>query len=156
MKYAKKRDGNERAVISALVAMGCTVSQLGDPGIPDLLVGYLGQTILLEVKDPSQGSGANKRRASGGAGVRTMSQVKWWGQPWNGGVRAIVSTPEDACAIVRGATAPARSMLEHAPENLASQLTRVVAGAESLALDDADDRRRLVGLLVEALTTPSR
>lgn len=102
MKYAKRRDGNERPIIAALEAAGATVTQLGDPGLPDLLVGYRGLTFLLEVKDPGNKGSArpSKYNAVGGRGMLTASQVKWWDRPWSGGARMIVETPEQALAAI--------------------------------------------------------
>ena len=49
-RFAKKRDGVERSIIDALRLIGGLVSQLDRPA--DLLVGYHGRWIVLEVKDP--------------------------------------------------------------------------------------------------------
>jgi hypothetical protein len=46
-RYAAKRDENERAIIDALVAVGCSVEQLD---VIDLLVERAGKKFLLEVK----------------------------------------------------------------------------------------------------------
>lgn len=45
-----RRDTNERGIIDALEQIGCTVAQLSAKGIPDLLVGYRGKNLLIEVK----------------------------------------------------------------------------------------------------------
>ena len=66
MKYAKKRDGNEKAIVEALEALGATVTRLGDAGVPDLLVAYRGETLLIEVKDPAQAKKAYRAGAGGG------------------------------------------------------------------------------------------
>lgn len=50
-RRAAKRDGNERPIIDALRAAGATVEQLSKKGVPDLLVGFQGQTFLMEVKE---------------------------------------------------------------------------------------------------------
>lgn len=49
-RFGKRRDDNERALIEALQAAGALVVQLDRP--LDLLVGYGGAWILLEVKMP--------------------------------------------------------------------------------------------------------
>lgn len=47
----KKRDANEKEIVSALEAVpGCMVVPLDKP--VDLLIGYEGRTILAEVKNP--------------------------------------------------------------------------------------------------------
>jgi hypothetical protein len=56
-RRAHKIDGNQRQIIDALKAEGCSVSSLAGMagGCPDLLVGIGGTvTHLVEVKDPSQ------------------------------------------------------------------------------------------------------
>ena len=59
MRRAAKRDDNEGEIVAALRKAGAVVRFItqGD-GLPDLLVGFQGRTILMEVKDgakvPSQ------------------------------------------------------------------------------------------------------
>lgn len=96
MKYARKRDANERQIIDALVAAGCSVQQLDGAGVPDLLAGRRA-LVLLEVKEPGQG--ANRRRSEGGEGVLTAAQVKWW-RAWTGPAPVIVTTPAEALAAI--------------------------------------------------------
>lgn len=50
--FARKRDANEPEIIAALEAAGATVFPLDKP--LDLLVGFRGQTFLLEVKNGAQ------------------------------------------------------------------------------------------------------
>jgi len=54
-RRAPKRDSNEREIIDFLEINGCSVVQLDGAGIPDLAVGFAGQTYLLEVKNGKQG-----------------------------------------------------------------------------------------------------
>lgn len=49
-KYSAKRDENEAELIQVYKQMGCSVHQLNEKGIPDLLIGYRGLTDLAEVK----------------------------------------------------------------------------------------------------------
>lgn len=55
MRRAAKRDLTEKAIVDALIAHGCTVTRLSQPGVPDLLVGYQSdhrrRWALLEVKN---------------------------------------------------------------------------------------------------------
>jgi len=56
MRHAAKTDDNQESIVRTLRAVGATVRHLhrvGD-GCPDLLVGYRGQTFLLEIKDGSK------------------------------------------------------------------------------------------------------
>jgi hypothetical protein len=48
--YANTRDGNEKAIVDALLQIGASVFRLDKPC--DLLVGYRGINFLLEVKLP--------------------------------------------------------------------------------------------------------
>ena len=54
---AKRVDGNQAAVVAELRALGCFVeprlSQVGS-GCPDLLVGYRGRWLVVELKDPEK------------------------------------------------------------------------------------------------------
>ena len=49
-KYRAKNDANHKEIVTALQAIGCTVWQLGRP--LDLLVGFRGKNVLLEIKNP--------------------------------------------------------------------------------------------------------
>lgn len=49
-RRAAKRDRNEADIIQALVAVGATVAQVSEGGLPDLLVGFRGHNYLIEVK----------------------------------------------------------------------------------------------------------
>jgi len=56
MRYAAAVDANQKDIVAALRAVGAMVvpCHAVGKGFPDLLVGYLGDTWLLEIKDPSQ------------------------------------------------------------------------------------------------------
>ncbi len=100
MKYAKRRDVNERPIITALRSAGYAVTQLGDAGVPDLLVSKAGTIWILEVKLPlgPRGGLAHHRDSAGGSGDLTASQVKWW-KEWldaGGKAPAVVRSPEEA------------------------------------------------------------
>lgn len=105
MRYARQRDRNEREIIAALRAIGAVVTQLGEAGVPDLLVGYQGCTILLEVKLPLQSNGNTPVSRSldhkGGRGDLTKAQVAWW-DSWKGAPAVVVRSVEEAIAAVRG------------------------------------------------------
>lgn len=49
MRRAAKRDANERPIVEALRRIGAMVERLNEP--VDLVVGFRGRTVLLEVKD---------------------------------------------------------------------------------------------------------
>lgn len=83
MRYAAKRDANERAIIEALEACGCDVLQATDV---DLICGRAGQSYLLEVKQPS----SRKRLKP----IQLRLQADWRGH------YAIVTTPQEALAAI--------------------------------------------------------
>lgn len=88
MRQAAKRDANESAIKAALKAAGASVTPLSAPGVPDLLVGFRGETILMEVKD--------------GRNDLTDDQRDWHGD-WKGRKVWIVRTVEEALQAI-GAT----------------------------------------------------
>jgi Holliday junction resolvase len=87
-RRAAKRDLNEREVIDALKAVGATVVQISETGAPDLLVGFRGQTHLLECK--------------GMKGKLTDDQIRWH-KAWEGRQVSVVRTVEEALQLI-GAT----------------------------------------------------
>jgi hypothetical protein len=83
-------DENQQGIVMALVAMGCSVEIISDP--TDLLVGFRGINLLLEVKLP--------RRAKGGTSHSRLNpkQKRFFGL-WRG-QRAVVRNPLEACQYV--------------------------------------------------------
>lgn len=84
-RYAAKRDSNEAAIIAALRNCGATVVQLSDKGVPDLLVGVFGKTILAETKQRK--------------GKLTSAQQDFVAN-WNGGEVWIIRSVEDALDMI--------------------------------------------------------
>lgn len=93
MRRAARVDENQSDIVAALRAIGATVKVIsqGD-GIPDLLVGFMGKTILLEVKDGKKPPSARKL---------TPAEQKFFDE-WRGGSLAIVNTVDEAIAAVTG------------------------------------------------------
>ena len=89
---AARVDQNHDQVVTALRAAGATVQSLAGvgKGVPDLLVGYQGQTLLLEVKD---GFKPPSKRAL------NEDQLRWHGN-WKGGALAVVDSPDGALRIL--------------------------------------------------------
>jgi hypothetical protein len=91
--YANTRDGNEKAIVDALLQIGASVFRLDKPC--DLLVGYRGLNFLLEVKLPL-----------GPKGGSSHSELNDWqkefDQAWHGDFQ-VVRSPEEAIEYV---TAP--------------------------------------------------
>jgi len=89
MSFAKKVDKNQATVVKALRDYGADVHLLHmvGAGIPDLLVAYEGQTILMEVKD-----GADKKF--------TPDQIKFIAG-WKGGHLYRVNSSEEALDVLK-------------------------------------------------------
>lgn len=92
MRRAARVDANQEQIVSALRACGATVRVVtqGD-GIPDLLVGYRGYTILMEVKDGRKPPSARKL---------TEEEEKFFAN-WTGGMLAIVNSVEEALELLK-------------------------------------------------------
>lgn len=81
-----KIDANQREIVAALVATGATVQSLatvGD-GCPDVLVGWHGRNLLMEIKDGSKTKSARKL---------TPKQIPWH-RDWQGEVYVVESVGE--------------------------------------------------------------
>ena len=91
MRRAAKVDANQREVVAALRDAGATVQLLHavGEGCPDLLVGYKGLNMLLEVKDGSKPPSAQK----------LTPQQEIWHRDWRGH-RVVVNSPEAALAAI--------------------------------------------------------
>jgi len=80
-RWAQRPDSNQPDIVTALEKIGCSVEQLHRVGrIPDLLVGYRGLTMTLEVKT-----------ATG----RLRKEQEQWHRGWKGH-SCVVRSPEDA------------------------------------------------------------
>jgi len=89
---AARIDANHGAVVAALRAIGasvCSLARLGD-GCPDLLVGFAGVNVLLEVKDGAKPPSARALT------VREQQFIA----SWRGSVY-VVRSPAEAVDIVR-------------------------------------------------------
>ena len=92
MRRAAKIDANQIQVVSALRAAGATVQSLAGvgKGVPDLLVGFKGTTLLFEIKDGAKAKSAQKL---------TEDQLVWHGA-WKGGPLSVVDGPEAALRMI--------------------------------------------------------
>jgi len=92
MRRAARVDENQGLIVKALRACGATVRIItqGD-GIPDLLVGYRGHTILMEVKDGNKPPSARQ--------LTTAEQIFF--DQWNGGKLFIVNSVEEALDVLK-------------------------------------------------------
>jgi len=92
MRHRAKIDDNQPAIVKALEQIGCSVQSLAacGSGVPDLLVGYRGYNVLLEIKDGKKIP--SKRKL-------TQDQTVWH-VLWKGQVK-VVETVEQAISAVR-------------------------------------------------------
>ena len=89
---AAKIDANQLEIVKALRKIGATVQSLaatGD-GVPDLLVGYQGNTYLIEVKDGSKVPSARK----------LTPDQEVWHEKWTGGTLGVANSIEEALNII--------------------------------------------------------
>jgi hypothetical protein len=84
MRYAARVDANQTQVVSALRSAGAYVWVIGLP--VDLLVGYNGQTFLVEIKN-------------GPSKALTRLQQDFFGN-WIGGGLHRINGPEDALRMI--------------------------------------------------------
>jgi len=100
-RRAARRDDNERAIVDALKAAAGeeNVRQASSPELPDLVVGFRGATYLLGVKRPAGPRGGTSRwRKYDVKGGRDTSDARPGG--WRGGPWQIVTSPEEALAVL--------------------------------------------------------
>ncbi len=88
-RYAKNVDRNQLAIVRAAEAEGATVHVIGLP--LDLLVGFMGWNLLVEVKNPN-----SEKRMS-----RDTQVQRDFYREWKGG-SVLVETPDHVRAILRG------------------------------------------------------
>jgi len=84
MRYAARKDENEAAIVQALRDAGAYVWIIGLP--VDLLVGFRGRTLLMEVKTTS------KKRLTG-------LQADFF-EKWTGGTLCRVDSPQAALRMI--------------------------------------------------------
>lgn len=91
MRQAARTDENHMVIVRALQAYGCTTQSLAAVGLgcPDLLVGYKGANVLLEIKNPEVKPSER----------RLTPDQKGWHERWTG-QKAIVETIDEALDAV--------------------------------------------------------
>ena len=94
MRRAARRDATEDAIVAALLAAGATVHHLSAAGVPDLLVGFRGRNLLIEVKQPAGPRGGSSRD-----GQRLGELQLAWHRAWRGHVAVVHSATEALAAV---------------------------------------------------------
>jgi hypothetical protein len=89
---AAKVDDNQKEIVKALRTLGCSVQHLHSvgAGCPDLLVGYKGFNILLELKDGNKSPSQQKL---------TPDQIIWH-RDWRGHVNVVNSSEQAILAVL--------------------------------------------------------
>lgn len=92
MRRASKVDDNQKRIVDALRRAGATVESLAPvgKGCPDLLVGFRGKTVLIEVKDGDKIPSKQRLRES----------QKNWHSTWRGARVEVVHNVEEAMIVV--------------------------------------------------------
>lgn len=92
MRRAAKVDRNQPEIVDALRRIGADVYSLAavGNGIPDLLVAFRGETVLLEVKDGLRPPSERQL---------TDAQIEWHAA-WRGGRCVVVSSVDQALAAL--------------------------------------------------------
>lgn len=99
MRRAARTDSNHAEVVDALRRCGASVQSLASVGggVPDLLVGFRGHTLLIEIKD---GQKPPSERAL------TPDQVAWH-SGWRGAQVWVITDVSEATAALGGVNAGA-------------------------------------------------
>jgi hypothetical protein len=96
-RRAARVDDNQGDIVAALRKMGCSVQPLHTvgQGCPDILVGYDGLNLAIEIKDGQKVPSAQS--------LTDAQQI--WHHRWMGQV-VIIGSPEEACQYVRDVSGP--------------------------------------------------
>jgi len=88
MSYAKRVDENQNLIKHTFIALGASVLNLSrvGQGCPDLLIGYKGKSVLVEVKSAK--------------GTFTEPQIKFM-QNWRGGAVSRIDSVDAAIRLIK-------------------------------------------------------
>ena len=87
--YKKRVDENQKQLVHTFIALGASVLNLSTVGrgCPDLLIGYRGKSVLVEIK-------------SGSKATFTEPQVKFM-QEWRGGTVSRIDSVDAAIRLIK-------------------------------------------------------
>jgi len=94
MNRHSKKDANHDELVAVFERLGCTVAQMhacGVAGFPDIAVGAIGRTWLVELKNPQS--------AYGRAGLNENQSA--FARDWRGGKVYTACTENDVIALVQ-------------------------------------------------------
>lgn len=89
-----RRDANHDALVGVFEQLGCSVAQMhacGVAGFPDIAVGVVGRTWLVELKNPASGYGR--------AGLNDNQSA--FARDWRGGRIYVASTRDEVITMVQ-------------------------------------------------------
>lgn len=116
----RRRDKSEPGVIEAFRSAGASVLQLTGKDVPDLAVGWAGQTWLVEVKSDQAKLRPGQERLA---------------KEWRGSPIAVARTPAQARALLKRWTARATSL-----SSLLRAQRDAAGGGRDQAWEDHEDR----------------
>jgi hypothetical protein len=92
MRRAARVDDNQHEIVDALRSVGATVQSLAAVGcgVPDLLVGFRGETYLMEVKNSALPPSARRLTPAESA----------WHERWRGRPVVIIKDIDEALAVL--------------------------------------------------------
>ena len=92
MRRAGRTDANQTEIVNALRAIGCSVAITSGAGngLPDLIVGFRGVNLLLELKDGNKVPSAKK----------LTEAEQYFVSNWKGHPVQIIESPEEAVNYV--------------------------------------------------------
>ena len=92
MRRAGRIDANQGVIVAALRSVGCSVAITSGAGngLPDLLVGRMGETYLLELKNPNVDNTHKKLTPA----------EQYFVEHWRGRPVAVVESVEDALRAI--------------------------------------------------------
>lgn len=87
--YKKRVDENQKQLVHTFIALGATVLNLSTVGrgCPDLLIGYRGKSVLVEIKRDAKAS-------------YTEPQIKFM-QEWRGGAVSRIDSVDAAIRLIK-------------------------------------------------------
>lgn len=94
MSARARKDANHNELVSLFERLGCTVAQMhacGVPGFPDIAVGAMGKTFLVELKNPNTSYGKRGLNPNQSA----------FSRDWRGGRVYMASTADDVIELVQ-------------------------------------------------------
>lgn len=104
MRRHPRLDATQKSIVAALRAAGYSVYSLAacGGGLPDILTGGHGVTVLIEAKSAcGMSKRTGKPRAHGAANAATLARQQSFRERWRGGPVIVASSAEEAVKAVQ-------------------------------------------------------